>query len=143
MPIDMQRAPKIPPARPASGIDRVEIEAVDDGTYIVTCFSKPTGGAKGGGVAAIVGEMPKRYTFQNADAASGFVADKLHGRSTTAKGEAIGEMAKETDARAGAAGAAVAESKRRPTRGAGEPGAPAYAETQTPTEEPDFGEEEA
>jgi len=78
MPLDMQRAPKIPVGRAPSDLSRVEIEAVEDGSFIVTCFHK----SKEGDGPMGLGAEPKRYTFQNTGAVSSFVTAKLEGRDT-------------------------------------------------------------
>lgn len=97
MPIDMQRAPRIPVGRPSAKFDRIEIEAVEgDGSYIVTVYEKPGGvTAKGPNAEMAVLGMSagKKYTFQDANTLTGFVSDKLNGRSNPAKGEPLAEAA--------------------------------------------------
>jgi hypothetical protein len=90
MPIDMQRAPKIPVGRTPANVARIEIEPAEDGSYIVTVVSKADKAAAAGapGVEAILaigGGDTTRYTFQNAAELTTFVGDKLQGKPTSAK----------------------------------------------------------
>jgi hypothetical protein len=140
MPLEMTRPPKIPVGKKApSEIERLEVEVMDDGSYVVTCFHRQSDD-EGGGVSFA---SPKKYTFKSMPEMTAFISDKLSNASTKAKGTAAGSLTKAMGRGAARREAIMGESKRAPTRGAGEAGAPAYAETQTDTGDEYSDEEEA
>jgi hypothetical protein len=95
MPLDLQRAPKIPTdgGDPTSAPTKIEIESTPEG-LTVTCYHRGAGGA---GV--------KKYDFATPDEAMGFVAEKLGAEPSEGGGENLEDIGSDIGAELGGPGA--------------------------------------